>query len=204
MWGKVGHAWHGKGSVKGKERVEVGAAEWNVLESWDIDLDDLVPMPDDVRFPFLSLFMWCSTLTRFWKLIAHSSKLPPNTLVVTLSPPGQTYYIPPPVPVRPSLEATGGYTSDPELDSRKDRRVGELVLAAASPPGFVEKLLPLDDDPASVAAMVKSRTRSHRDGAAKTASWQDLLKCVHFPGLWYFADGKFSQAGDAASLRRRH
>lgn len=58
VWGKVGLCWPrqeiGGGTPKGKEkeRPEGGhdSPEWKVLEEWNINLTDLIPLPDDVSF----------------------------------------------------------------------------------------------------------------------------------------------------------
>ncbi|KIY45271.1 hypothetical protein FISHEDRAFT_76767 [Fistulina hepatica ATCC 64428] len=91
-------------SLKGKEKAllehDEHDAEWFVLETYDIDLADLVLLPDDVR----------------------PATLPANTLTITLSPPGKTYYcmssvggpavlnriVPSPLP------ELDGYATDPE------------------------------------------------------------------------------------------
>jgi hypothetical protein len=59
VWGKVGLDWHGvedvdgtvKDKGKGKEWPGDGndTPEWKVLEEWNIDLADLVPLPADVN-----------------------------------------------------------------------------------------------------------------------------------------------------------
>jgi hypothetical protein len=60
VWGKVGLDWHGivdadgiaKGKGKGKEKEQLedesGRPEWKVLEEWNINLADLVPLPEHV------------------------------------------------------------------------------------------------------------------------------------------------------------
>lgn len=69
----------------------------------------------------------------------HALDLPPNTLLVTLNPPGKTYYlpsaqIPPPRPGSPSL----GYSSDPEFISKRIKRddlaSDSTVIPFAEPP----------------------------------------------------------------------
>jgi hypothetical protein len=59
LWGKVGDDWKGHEAVpskgKGKETVcndiEDGEAEWRVLEEWKVNLEQLMPLPDDVGSP---------------------------------------------------------------------------------------------------------------------------------------------------------
>jgi UV radiation resistance-associated gene protein len=58
IWGKVGLGWPGAenagGISKGKEKERLGDGhqrpEWKVLEQWNVNLADLVPLPDDVSF----------------------------------------------------------------------------------------------------------------------------------------------------------
>jgi UV radiation resistance-associated gene protein len=60
VWGKVESGWqsHGHLSGKGKEKErdhsnpEEGGADWKVLEEWNIDLGDLVCLPEDASFPY--------------------------------------------------------------------------------------------------------------------------------------------------------
>lgn len=57
IWGKVEIGWPGaensSGTLKGKEKEWLrdahGRPEWKVLEQWNVNLADLVPLPDDVR-----------------------------------------------------------------------------------------------------------------------------------------------------------
>ena len=58
IWGKVGSYWpgaegtdenKGKGKGKGKQvNQEINQRDWKVLEQWDIDLQELVPLPTEV------------------------------------------------------------------------------------------------------------------------------------------------------------
>jgi UV radiation resistance-associated gene protein len=64
VWGKVGPHWHGiedvggtvegggKGKEKETERLENKSdiPDWRVLEEWNINLSDLVTLPEDVSF----------------------------------------------------------------------------------------------------------------------------------------------------------
>lgn len=86
LWGTGGSNW-GKtaGRDKAKERnplqlvldgsEEVSTeSEWEVLASWDVDMDELVPLPTEY--------------------LSQISILASNTLVVRLSPNGDLYYLP--------------------------------------------------------------------------------------------------------------
>lgn len=131
VWGKV-HTRNGKDKGKGKERAHPiaghgsteDAHEWRMLESWDVNLNQLVPLPDDVRPPrAINAFELMSM--RAVKLRDHSSRLPSNTLCIKLDPPGRTYYLPPArstfvvSPPSRSPSPAAGYNSDPETDARK-------------------------------------------------------------------------------------
>ena len=59
IWGKVGSYWLGaegtdeksKGKRKEKEKMmdlEINERDWKVLEQWDINLEELVPLPAEV------------------------------------------------------------------------------------------------------------------------------------------------------------
>ncbi|KAJ7171868.1 hypothetical protein C8R43DRAFT_1146446 [Mycena crocata] len=154
LWGKVGDAWKNRepAAGKGKEKaMDNGDAEWRVLEEWKVDLGDLMPLSDDLD-------------------------LPSNTLVVTLHPPGRTFYLPPPFtsdrrsPI-PFLDA--GYASDPESAGRATKKGGDLATVQS---------------PESLAVdVVALSRRRHRRGPglldserdrAKTAGWQALFKLV--------------------------
>ena len=102
----------------------------------------------------------------------HPSRLPSNTLLLTLSPPGETFYLPAYHPARiPSPSPSVGYSSDPELDVRKVKQSTDAPTV---------ELLNQND-----GTSTKSR-RQHRVGfqsygsteMSKTANWQDLLKFV--------------------------
>jgi len=172
IWGKVGLDWHGvedvdvtlnskgKGKEKEKERPEDESdnPEWKVLEEWNINLADLVPLPED--------------------LASHPSHLPSNTLLVTLAPHGQTYYLPPRVRSSRPPSPSAGYNSDPASGSVNVRSVGELILPGSSR-GFAETKF-------NTSFSARKRDATRRNGTAarasrespKTAGWQDLLRLV--------------------------
>ncbi|KAJ7642286.1 hypothetical protein B0H17DRAFT_464700 [Mycena rosella] len=156
LWGKVGDEWKGHEGVpgKGKEKEQPAddeEAEWRVLEEWKFNLGDLVLLPDD-------------------------PEVPSNTLVVTLHPPGRTFYLPSSHPLDqrpPTPSADTGYASDPESGGgRSAKKLGDLALVRP------EKLA------VDVVAISRRRHRkgpgvadSERD-QSKTANWQDLFKLV--------------------------
>ncbi|KAF8213707.1 hypothetical protein K438DRAFT_1106304 [Mycena galopus ATCC 62051] len=157
LWGKIQEdSIPGKGKEREKEtaRDAGGDDDWRVLEEWKLDLGQLVPLSDD-------------------------AELPSNTLVVTLHPPGRTFYFPAPArnterrSPTPSVDA--GYASDPESGGRAAKKApGDLPTVQFSPESLA----------VDVAALSRRR---HRRGAgaadddrgrSKTAGWQDLFKLV--------------------------
>lgn len=71
IWGKIGSSWlcseNVAGTSKGKEKEWLedghGKPEWKMLEQWNVNLTDLVPLPDDVRFSYCIL--WKALTFRF-------------------------------------------------------------------------------------------------------------------------------------------
>ncbi|KAF8060977.1 hypothetical protein FPV67DRAFT_1512344 [Lyophyllum atratum] len=156
VWGRVGSGWRESVSGKGKEKEVVTGEDpglqWKILEERNVDLRDLVPISET------------------------SSQLPSNSLLITLSPPGGTFYLPAhPLSPRRSLSPSGGYASDPEPGVKR-------VQHDVPTPPATAGLMGASDD-----AVTLSRRR-HRGGAAvtrfspqetsKTAGWQDLLDLV--------------------------
>jgi hypothetical protein len=98
IWGKVGLDWHGvedvdvtlnskgKGKEKEKERPEDESdnPEWKVLEEWNINLADLVPLPEDVSSLMMNGRYMIYSFTRFFV-----ARLSPFTSAVQ-RPPGDT------------------------------------------------------------------------------------------------------------------
>ncbi|CAL1696769.1 unnamed protein product [Somion occarium] len=158
VWGKLPKAYQGAGRNNGKGKAVdypdgEYVKEWKVLDSWAFDLDELTPLPMDYT--------------------SHTSHLPANTLLMTLSPPDRTFYLP-----RSRLSRTPspsiGYTSDPEVDIRKvkdnvdDSPVG---LGITFPNEHRED----ETDDTLPSPNGWSTTRKAR---RRTAGWQDLLKLV--------------------------
>ncbi|KAJ6569615.1 hypothetical protein B0H19DRAFT_700690 [Mycena capillaripes] len=156
LWGKIEDRRNpepvpGKGKEKEKARDEGedGKNEWSVLEEWTLDLGQLLPLSDD-------------------------PELPSNTLVVTLHPPGRTFYLPSPPPSdrrSPTPSADAGYASDPESGGRATKKAGTVQFSSES--------LAVD-----VVALTRRRHRRGPGAAdaerdrSKTAGWQDLFKLV--------------------------
>ncbi|KAI0307500.1 hypothetical protein B0F90DRAFT_17268 [Multifurca ochricompacta] len=134
------------GKEKGKEKMsgEVDVIDWRIAGKWDICLTNLVPLPDEIAM--------------------RLSTLPSNTLLLTLSPPGKTFYL----PVASSLEPTrspspsSGYNSDPEVHIS-----GTLLASGSAMPRRKDISLP------------RTKVRQSRAEYATTSSWPDLVKLVN-------------------------
>ncbi|KAF9478708.1 hypothetical protein BDN70DRAFT_933158 [Pholiota conissans] len=132
--------------------------DWRLLESRDVDLTKLKPLPAN--------------------LDSSPLQLPSNTIVVTMSPPGQLFYLPASssIPSRPSSPGDG-YTSDPELSVRKPNQIADAPQSGLA---SFDEIIPL------------SRRRRHKDAKGnpldfrektKTATWQELFKFVNLQSL---------------------
>ncbi|KAF9535777.1 hypothetical protein CPB83DRAFT_842312 [Crepidotus variabilis] len=141
----------------GRVKADDERSDWKILEEWRVNLDGLVPLPED--------------------LDVNPSKLPFNTLVVTLQPPGQSFYLP--APLKASVRAPSpseGYASEPESEVRKAKQSAEHPS--------------IDGLPASEIAPIARRRRPKKDGTqdemrlpAKTVTWQELFKLVTLQSL---------------------
>ncbi|KAE9409382.1 hypothetical protein BT96DRAFT_1090882 [Gymnopus androsaceus JB14] len=155
LWAKVGseRSSHVNGKGKEKERAAGDQADWQVLEEWsEINLNELIPLPktssEDVS-------------PGKQETSSHQKQLPSNTLLITLNPPGQTFYAPSSSHGRPPSPSLG-YSSDPESTVRKD------------------------EDHTLVALPSRRRRQRGRQGqdtdkeenVTRTAGWQDLFKLV--------------------------
>ncbi|KAI9460175.1 hypothetical protein BJY52DRAFT_1263480 [Lactarius psammicola] len=133
-----------KGKEKMSDGVDISDPKWRAAGHWDICLADLVPLPDEIA--------------------AQPSSLPSNTLLLTLGPPGKTFYI----PVAPSLGPTrspspsNGYNSDPESHAS-----GVFLVSKSATPRRKDFSLP------------RTKARDSRARYAATSSWQDLVKLVN-------------------------
>ncbi|KAG6903005.1 hypothetical protein C0995_008578 [Termitomyces sp. Mi166 len=157
VWGKVGPQWNRKLSGKGKEKEVNFEAEWKILQERDFDLRDLVPLPDSSA--------------------VKSSQLPLNSLVITLSPPGGAFYLPPPTssPQR-SFSPADDYPSDPEPDVWNAREPTDLASVSETLEGHSEGSVPISRR--RHRAGVATSLTSQNDAPATTAGWKDLLKLV--------------------------
>ncbi|KAH8101369.1 hypothetical protein BXZ70DRAFT_88447 [Cristinia sonorae] len=146
-----------KGKQKDTSDIEVQAKEWRILEQWDVDLDTLVTLSEESQL----------------------RQLPFNTLVISLSPPGRRYYLPPTAshskfhnsisrPASPSA----GYNSEPESDLQKVKDVetkdGETWRHTND--AHWHPLNKSDTTPQSAPSLAR------QTGKRMTPNWQDLLK----------------------------
>ncbi|KZT06207.1 uncharacterized protein LAESUDRAFT_726023 [Laetiporus sulphureus 93-53] len=165
VWGHVkrGLGWSSsgdrdlKGKGKERERSEQDGLEWKLLQGWDVDLGDLVPLSKE--------------------LATYPSHLPSNSLLVTLYPPGRTYYLPTPdaTPPSPLPPYDAGYSSDPESEARKTSAADETIL----PSERIWTSEKLSDQPEVEDSEQKEYGSLRRKGKRKTASWQELLRLIN-------------------------
>ncbi|KAF8665091.1 hypothetical protein AX16_000559 [Volvariella volvacea WC 439] len=139
---------------KGKQRESTvsltgNPVQWKVLEEWVFKMADLQPVPDSPNFT------------------AH---LPSNTLLITLNPPDQTYFLPPKNLSSRPISPGAGYNSDSEAVKGVNRGRDSEAPSRDSL------------DVSSVKARRRHRGRhADPDSAlelAKTASWHDLFNLV--------------------------
>ncbi|KAH9964543.1 hypothetical protein BC827DRAFT_1265815 [Russula dissimulans] len=133
------------GGGKGKEKVSDDSnSHWRMAGKWDVCLADLVPLPDE-----MSVQLSC---------------LPSNTLLLSLSPPGKTFYLPVAHSLSPTRSSSpaSGYNSDPEVHMS-----GNLLSSRSPTPQRKDISLP------------KTKTPQPRAAYAASSSWQDLVKLVN-------------------------
>ncbi|KAF5356162.1 hypothetical protein D9756_003986 [Leucocoprinus leucothites] len=144
-----------------RELVVESDAGWNIMEEWEFSLDDLRPASENV--------------------VPHTSDLPPNTLLVTLKPPGKAYYLPlshAPLPRSPSPGL--GYSSDPEFAFKRSKPEDHISEATAS------------SEEHTLDGTRSARVRLHKGnddkntppkGLARTATYQQLFEFVNLQAL---------------------
>ncbi|TDL28921.1 hypothetical protein BD410DRAFT_834933 [Rickenella mellea] len=144
IWGRaVSGTWKSDEKGKGKEVFSAEEGEWKVLQTWNVDLSELVPLNEELEL--------------------HPSLLPSNSLLVTLNPPGRTYYLPSNFSTSetPSRSQTPEYNSDPE------------VLPSSTKLNDTSQ-----NDRSKVDSMERGRVRGSRMKQATSAGWQDLVRIV--------------------------
>ncbi|PPQ67414.1 hypothetical protein CVT25_005993 [Psilocybe cyanescens] len=149
VWGKATHdlprRGHHQATLSSLDNEHHG---WTLLDEWDFELNQLLPLPDDVD--------------------TNPSSLPSNSLLVTLSPPGEVLYLPPSTStISRSSSPSAGYTSDPESEIRKAKQVGDYSVGDS-------EILPLSRRRRRKRI---NSTAGSRD-TSKTAGWQELFKLV--------------------------
>lgn len=132
-----------KGKEKMSDEVDISDPQWRAAGYWDVCLTDLVTLPDEIS--------------------AQPSSLPSNTLLLTLVPPGKTFYLPVALSLGPtrSPSPSNGYNSDPESHTS-----GILLVTKSAMPRRKDFSLPI------------TKARESRAHYAATSSWQDLVKLV--------------------------
>ncbi|KAA1468408.1 hypothetical protein DENSPDRAFT_863562 [Dentipellis sp. KUC8613] len=156
VWGNVdasiSSSSKGKGKGKAFDLPDTSHPLWRVMEEWSIHLSDLVPLPDE--------------------LAKHPSHLPPNTVLITLSPPGRVYYLPRPSMVHKSRSPSplAGYSSDPEVRSAGDLIVPYSVSDYADDRSTGSPVPPPPKTPGTGSRL--------RHDHVKSAGWQDLVRLV--------------------------
>lgn len=105
--------------------------------------------------------------------------MPSNTLLVTLSPPGKTYYLPSlqlPSPHSPP-SPTPGYSSEPEITPKKANRDGHVFGDSAStqPAGLAVGELA---SPCVQHRRSSGGTNTPAKGSVRTAAYQQLFEYV--------------------------
>ncbi|KAI0809280.1 UV radiation resistance protein and autophagy-related subunit 14-domain-containing protein [Irpex lacteus] len=161
LWGRLSHDVRDKG--KGKERahpspVHSHEEDWQILKTWEVDLNKLVPFDDD-----------------------HPSHIPSNTLCITLEPFGKTYYVPTPRPSTTlfrrsrSPSPSAGYNSDPESNIRNVE--ARTPITAKHPPDPQDEHVSADiTHPDSDHDLEQRNSRWKR--LRVSASWQSIMKLV--------------------------
>jgi hypothetical protein len=112
------------GHDKGKERmtddVDTCETQWRMTGKWDICLDDLVPLPDEVSF----FFDLGKTFSKKGEpqVSAQPSSLQSNTLLLTLSPSGETFCLSVPRSSGPTWSPcpSSGHNTDPEVHTSEN------------------------------------------------------------------------------------
>jgi len=101
------------------------------------------------------------------QVVPHTSDLPSKTLLVTLKPPGQIFYLPhfQMQPLRPPSPGFG-YSSDPEYTLKKTKMEGVTSFDERIPEDTASVQSPKDGDSTNIPVK----------GLACTASYQQLFE----------------------------
>ncbi|KAF5392612.1 hypothetical protein D9757_002129 [Collybiopsis confluens] len=179
LWAKIGSERRDASNMyaKGKEKASTysDSLEWQVLEEWNLNLNEMEPLPG----PSTDSSEADETLSSF-----HYRQLPSNTLLVTLDPPGETFYA-----YAPSLshsphhakrtmssrspKSTTGYSSDPESTVVQANIDPELKISSP--------LLSRRQRQRGRQGQRHDENIYDKQELSKTAGWKDLFKLVN---LW--------------------
>lgn len=139
---------------KGKQKeisnpsdISLQGSEWKLLDEWNVALSGLVPLPPELE--------------------NRQSYLPSNSLVITFSPSGQSFYVPVSQPrrqgpSRPRSVSPSGYNTDPEAEIRRFDHTAPST--------------PVENVHASDSYSQLSSSRRARRSTAGTASFQELFQ----------------------------
>lgn len=133
--------------ISSQNDVSSQGSEWKLLDEWNVVLSDMVPLPPELE--------------------NRQSYLPSNSLVITFSPSGQSFYVPVSQPrhqgpSRSRSVSPSGYNTDPEAEIRR------FDHAASS--------TPIETTHASDSYSQLSLSRRARRSTARTASFQELFQ----------------------------
>ncbi|KAG8691266.1 hypothetical protein FRC11_005424 [Ceratobasidium sp. 423] len=147
VWGRVDEcsalAWS---NLKGKDK-DIGSDEpnednWKVLVEWDVQMDKL----QKVEATVIAI-----NALKVIKVLDHLDVLPSNTLLLSLAPSGDLYFLPPNLPSRPSSPTA--YASDSEIATSTHK---------AKPPTRSDIL-----------------RQSRREKMKQSATWADVVKLAN-------------------------
>ena len=143
---------------RASDDVDTCESQWRMAGKWDICLDDLVPLPDEVSFFNLGESF---SKNREPQVSAQPSSLPSNTLLLTLSPSGETFYLSVPRSSGPtrSPSPSSGYNTDPEGHTS-----GKFLTTRSTFPRREDISLP------------RSKVHQSRTEYAASSTWADLAK----------------------------
>lgn len=121
--------------------------------------------------------------------MSNPALLPSNTLLIRLSPPGRTYCLPRATlsrsPSRPP--SPNGHVSDPEVDTSNTREGSGQTITPRTP--HVRTLFQTEEQE-PLDHLTRGRGRHLRE-PAKTASWNDLVKCVRLTVVFMMCSDGF-------------
>lgn len=118
-----------KGKGKGVSQPTEDGHEWKVFCTWDLDLSELIPLPDEVSLSSMSLDVCLQHI--LLQLETYPSKLPSNTLLVKFVDSRSTFYLPHSLlgaTPEDSLPQSPDYNSDTEVTLHSRRPIPSLFI----------------------------------------------------------------------------